>query len=149
MRLEDEIIQKKFRNSYHKLAVNLLYTYNWLQPKLRSAMQPYNITTQQYNILRILRGQHPNPASLVVLRERMLDKQSDVSRLVDRLYTKKMIERSPCNKDRRKMDVLITQEGLDLLTEIDTKMPEFDSLFGTHSPDEAETVNTLLDRLRG
>ncbi len=149
MRLEDEIKQKKFRNAYHKLAVNILYTYNWLQPHLRKALQPHNITTQQYNILRILRGHYPEPASLVILRERMLDKQSDVSRLVDRLYAKKLIKRNPCSQDRRRMDVVITDAGMQLLADIDSRMLNIDALFGTLSCDEADEANALLDRLRG
>ncbi len=149
MKLEDEIKQKKFRNPYHKLTVNIIYTYNWMLPLLRSATQPYNITLQQYNILRILRGQHPRPSSLVLLRERMLDKQSDVSRLIDRLLVKNLVERTPCTEDRRKMDIRITDDGLNLLQDIDAKLLRVDDFLSRITPEEATQLNDLLDDLRG
>lgn len=149
MRLEEEIKQKSFRNEYHKLAVNILYTHGWLQTFNTQFLQKYQITPQQYNILRILRGQHPNPASINLLKERMLDKMSDVSRLVERLRVKGLLERSTCENDRRKSDVVITEAGLNLLKEIDTFDVEFDDLFANVSPSEAKTINNLLDKIRG
>ena len=82
MRLEDEIAQKQFRNQAHKLLVNIIYTYNWLMNYQQTMLKPHGITGQQFNVLRILRGQHPNPASIKLVRERMLDKMSDASRIV-------------------------------------------------------------------
>lgn len=149
MRLEDEIQQKEFRNQYHKLAVNLIYTYNWLIPHLRAVLAPYNLTLQQYNILRILRGQYPQPASMVLLRERMLDKQSDVSRLIDRLVSKQLVVRKVCPNDRRRMDILIGDSGLTILAALDKKLLDFDGILDNLSLDEAATLNRLLDDLRG
>lgn len=93
MRLEDEIKQKSFRNEFHKLAVNIIYTHSWLMSKIIYMLSQYDITPQQYNILRILRGQFPSPASVSLLKSRMLDKMSDASRLVDRLVEKGLVEK--------------------------------------------------------
>ncbi len=149
MKLEEEIKQKSFRNEFHKLAVNIIFTHGWLQTFNAQFLQKYQLTSQQFNILRILRGQHPNPASINLLKERMLDKMSDVSRLVERLRVKGLLERSTCENDRRKSDVVITEAGLNLLKEIDNFDPEFDNLFANISPSEAKTINNLLDKTRG
>lgn len=149
MKLEKEIHQKKFRNQHNKLIVNLIYSYNWLIPQLRGILSQYDVTLQQYNILRILRGQRPRPATIAVLRERMLDKQSDVSRLIDRLISKSLAERARCSKDRRKMDVVITQTGLNMLERIDHKIEEFDSMLSNLTCEEATALNDLLDKMRG
>jgi len=149
MRLEDEIKQKSFRNEYHKLAVNILYTHGWLLEFNNKVLQKFNLTAQQYNVLRILRGQHPNTASVNLLKERMLDKMSDVSRLVERLRVKGLLERTICENDRRKADVKISNKGLELLSDIDKLDLEFDKLFSNLSPKDADQTNKLLDKLRG
>ena len=149
MRLEDEIKQKSFRNEYHKLAVNILYTHGWLLEFNNKILQKFNLTAQQYNELRILRGQHPNTASVNLLKERMLDKMSDVSRLVERLRVKGLLERTICEIDRRRADVKISDKGLELLRDIDKLNTEFDKLFSNLSPKETDQINNLLDKLRG
>lgn len=149
MRLEEEIKQKSFRNEYHKLAVNILYTHGWLLDFNTKVFLQYDLTAQQYNVLRILRGQHPNPASVNLLKDRMLDKMSDVSRLVERLRAKDLLERTICKNDRRKADVKITAKGLELLREIDKLDSEVDKLFSNLSIKEADQLNNLLDQLRG
>ncbi|WP_245598568.1 MarR family transcriptional regulator [Sporocytophaga myxococcoides] len=101
MRLEDEIKQKEFRNEFQKTAVNIIFTFNWLDARTRNFMKDYDLTPQQFNILRILRGQYPNPSTINLLKERMLDKMSDASRLVERLRIKELLERSPSSEDRR------------------------------------------------
>ena len=126
MRIDDEI-KSKFRNEYHKLAVNLIYTHGWLDNFLSKKFKEFDITLQQFNILRILRGQHPNTATIGLLKERMLEKIPDVSRLVDRLVNKGYIDRKLCKEDRRKVDVTITKKGLDLLDTLATHDDEFDS----------------------
>lgn len=148
MKLEDEIKQSKFRNEYHKLAVNILYTHGWLNSHQSKLFQEYDITSQQYNILRILRGQYPNPATIALLRERMLDKMSDTSRLVERLKDKGLIERKICDEDRRRVDVIITNEGLSLLDKMDEVVGEFEKLFTKLTKSEAKTLNSLLDKMR-
>ncbi len=149
MRLEDEIKQTKpFQDEFQKVEVNLIYTYHWLQARVEERLNGIDITLQQYNILRILRGQYPNPATIVLLKERMLDRECDASRLVDRLVQKSLVSRTLCPKDRRKVDVLITQKGLDLLKLIDQR-ESFLKQHATLSEAEAKTLNALLDKLRG
>ena len=111
MKLEQEIKQPKFRNEYHKLAVNVLYTNGWLVNLYSSLFSKHDITSNQYNILRILRGQYPNPVTINLLKERMLDKMSDASRLVERLRRKGFVKRDLSSKDRRCVDVFITEKG--------------------------------------
>ncbi len=149
MKLEHEIKQSKFRNEYHKLAVNIIYTYNWLAKTQTEIFRGYNITGNQFNILRILRGQHPNPAPICLLRERMLDKMPDASRLVERLRLKGFVKRELSPDDRRRVDVLITGKGLKLLSKIDKLNDSYDKLLKKLSPSEAKKLNDLLDRLRG
>lgn len=149
MKLEDEIKQKKFKDEYHKLAVNLIYTHGWLLNHQSAFFKKFGITGAQYNILRILRGQHPGPASINLLKERMLDKMSDASRLVERLKSKGLVEREICPDDRRKVEVKITEKGMDLLAEMDKIEDQFEKLFKGIKSGEAKTLNELLDRLRG
>lgn len=149
MKIEEEIKQAKFRNAHQKAVINLLYTANWLLDKNASFFKGYAITNQQFNILRILRGQHPKKISGSEIKSRMIDKNSDVSRLLDRLLTKNLIEKTPCPNDKRAADVMISQKGLDLLHEIDEKMDATDVKTLGISSEEAEALNNLLDRCRG
>ncbi len=149
MRLEDEIKQKQFSSPYQRLALNVIFTASWLQTQSARALKPYGLTSQQYNVLRILRGQQPNPASVGLLQERMLDKSSNASRLVDKLFAKKLVERKTCPSDRRQVDIRITQKGLDLLTELDPVMKMWDTQLKTLTEQEAQLVGELLDKLRG
>ena len=149
MKLEEEISQKAFRNNKHKAIVNIIFSYNWLLTNHFKLLKPYDLTIQQFNILRILRGQYPNPATVKLLKERMLDKMSDASRLVEKLSSKGLVDRKVSDKSRRNVDVLITQKGLDLLAEIDKKNSEFDQLIENLDTRETEQLNNLLDKLRG
>ncbi len=149
MKLEDEIKQEAFRNEYHKLAVNIIYTHSWLMAKIYEVLSHFDLTPQQFNLLRILRGQYPSPASITLLKERMLDKMSDASRLVDRLIQKGFVERKICEQDRRKVDVVITKKGLKLLEKVDEKNDEMDNYLKNLSESESKLLNELLDKLRG
>lgn len=149
MKLEDEIVQKKFRSEAHKLGVNIVFTFNWLNTMHANLVKKYGLTPQQFNILRILRGQHPNPASIKLLRERMLDKMSDASRIVEKLRAKGLIERHTCENDRRVCDVTITEKGLSILSQLDSEDVNFEKLFSSLRPEEMTHLNELLDRLRG
>jgi DNA-binding MarR family transcriptional regulator len=149
MRLEEEIKQKKFRNENQKLAVNIIFTHGWLSSHQSKLFNRFDVTATQYNILRILRGQHPDPVSINVLKERMLDKMCDVSRLVERLRKKGWVERKICEEDRRRVDVSITKEGLMLLEKMDRYNESFDDLLSNISETEARQLNELLDKLRG
>lgn len=149
MKLEDEILQKHFRNEYHKAAVNVIYSYNWLVDFQVNLFKPYGITMQQYNILRILRGQYPKPATIKLIKERMLDKMSDASRIVEKLRIKGLVDRNICSGDRRNVDVCITDKGLELLSQVDKHDNEVDAKLSTLSEDEVKQLNELLDKLRG
>ncbi len=149
MKIEEEIQQPKFRNAHQKAVINLLYTANWLMDKNNSFFKAYGITNQQFNILRILRGQHPQKISGAEIKSRMIDKNSDVSRLLDRLIAKKLIEKSQCPNDKRAADVMITKSGLDLLKIIDKKMDQTDSAVMNLTSQEAEQLSLLLDKSRG
>jgi DNA-binding MarR family transcriptional regulator len=150
MKLEDEIKQvKAFTNEYNKVVVNIIYTYNWLDASTKTFFSDYDITTQQFNILRILRGQYPKPSTINLLRERMLDKMCDASRLVERLRIKDLVERTKASTDKRAVDIIITEKGLELLSKIDQNFPDFENKLQTLSLEEAVTLNNLLDKLRG
>lgn len=149
MRLEEEIKQKKFKSEHHKVVVNLIYTTNWLMSIHGPLMKEYGLTVQQYNILRILRGQYPNPCTVNLLKERMLDKMSDASRLVDRLLEKGLLERRTCENDRRRVDITITSAGLELLKNVDAGEEKLYSFMSNITESEATTLNDLLDKLRG
>src|SRR5471030_167367 len=128
MRIDDEIQSSKFEDNYHKVAINVDYTYGWLNNFLRPQFEKYNLTNQQFNILRILRGQYPKPATVNLLKERMLDKMSDASRIVDRLVHKGLVSRCTNNKDRRSVDIRISDEGLRILNLMDTEFKATDFL---------------------
>ncbi len=147
MRLEDEIMQKKFKSELHKLLVNIIYTGNWLNSAHSKFYKQYGLTPQQYNLLRILRGQHPNCATVNLLTERMLDKMSNASRLVEKLRKKEYVKRIECPRDRRRVEVTITNKGLKLLKEIDDI--EYEKNFNNLTIKETKQLNDLLDRFRG
>jgi DNA-binding MarR family transcriptional regulator len=149
MKIEQEIQQSKFRNMHHKVAVNILYTASWLGEKNKGFFKDFGITTQQFNILRILRGQHPNKISGAEIKDRMLDKNSDVSRLIDRLISKELVTKNQCPNDKRAADVMITEAGLDLLKKIDSKMDETDLAVFQLTKSEATQLSDLLDKCRG
>jgi|ERR1051325_1875915 DNA-binding MarR family transcriptional regulator len=149
MKLEDEIQQKKFRSEHHKGAVNVIYTANWLTSIHGSYLKRFDLTPEQFNILRILRGQYPEPATVNLLIDRMLNKMSNASRLVDKLVVKKLVQRNTCREDRRAVDVVITKKGLDLLEEIDKVEKEWLENISGLSAAEMKTLNKLLDKMRG
>jgi DNA-binding MarR family transcriptional regulator len=149
MELEREIRQKAFKNEYIKLAVNILYTGNWMYFIHNRALKPFGLTVQQFNVLRILRGQAPNPCTVNTIMDRMLDKSSNASRIIDRLLMKGLVERRQCEKDRRAVDVLITKKGLDLLLELDEAVEQLEGQMKILDEYEAHTLNVLLDKLRG
>ena len=148
MSIENDIQQAKFRNEYHKMSVNLIYTCNWLMEKNKDFFDKADITSQQFNILRILRGAG-GPLSTLQIRQRMLDKMSDTSRIVDRLVKKELVKKVICKTDRRLVDVTISDKGLSLLEELDGFNDEMDATVGALTEEEAKTVNLLLDKMRG
>jgi uncharacterized lipoprotein YddW (UPF0748 family)/DNA-binding MarR family transcriptional regulator len=147
MALENEINQRKFRNEYQKARLNILYTNNWLFEKINIIFDKWDITPRQFNILRILRGEG-KPLSTLQIRQRMLDKMSDTSRIVDRLIRKSLVRKTPNAEDRRLVDVTITPRGRKLLEKIDPLEDEMDKMMAGLSPEEVSTLSRLLDKLR-
>lgn len=148
MKIEEEIKQNKFHSSLQKAIINLLYTANWLQNKQVEFFKPYGITPQQFNILRILKGQFPNRISASEVKSRMIDKNSDVSRLLDRLALKKLITKTTCPSDKRATDVLIAEDGIELLKRLSKEQATIDA-FLKLSDEQAEQLSDLLDASRG
>ena len=149
MELEKEIHSTKFTSQHQKASVNIVFTYNWLNGLIKAELEKFKITNQQFNILRILRGQYPTPATINILKERMLDKMSDASRIVDRLVQKDLATRTVNKKDRRAVDILITQKGLELLDSIHIEEAMNDGYKSNLSEDEAKQLSNLLDKFRG
>ncbi|HWK06189.1 MAG TPA: MarR family transcriptional regulator [Puia sp.] len=147
MSLEKEINQRKFRNEYQKSVINIIYTYNWLTEKINKVFDEWGITSQQFNILRILRGAG-KPLSTLQIRQRMLDKMSDTSRIVDRLVKKGLVKKAVCKTDRRLVDVTISGKGKKLLEKIDAYDGQMDGIMMNLSQTEAATLNGLLDKAR-
>lgn len=148
MRIEEAIKQKKFNSEVEKLVVNLIYTGNWVIGINAKALKQLGLTTQQYNVMRILKGQHPNPSPVSLVNERMLDKMSNASRLIEKLRQKGLVDRTTCPNDRRQVDVKLTKNGLALLDEANSEIKEAHSTLQSLSNDEAKTLNGLLDKLR-
>ncbi len=149
MGIDIDINQRKFRNEHQKAGINLMYTYGWVMERTKELFATEDITPQQFNILRILRGSHPQPLSTLQIRERMLDKMSDTSRIVDRLIAKGMVKKATCKTDRRLVDVIITDKGRKMLERLDQRQDELDKIIGNLSEKEAATLSDLLDKLRG
>lgn len=148
--IEEEIKQPRFLNEYQKLGINLIYTHNWLTSQQAGFFKSHDITMQQFNVLRILRGQHPMPASVNLIKERMLDKMSDVSRIVERLRQAGYVCRATSEHDRRSVDVSISEKGLALLAQMDgQEESDFLRLLKNLSEAEAAQLNALLDKIRG
>ena len=148
MGIEKDIQQQKFRNEYQKAVVNLIYTSNWMRERTSGIIEAEGITPQQFNILRILRGSHPMPLSTLQIRERMLDKMSDTSRIVDRLIAKGLVKKYICKKDRRLVDVIIAEKGMKMLERLDKKQDEMDAILGNLTEKEASSLSKLLDKIR-
>lgn len=148
MKLEDEIHQKTFKSPQQKLAINILFTSNWLNSKYEHIFKGLDLTHQQYNVLRILRGQNPKPCSLKYIKERMLDKMSDTSRILDKLVSKGYASREVCPDDRRSINASISEKGLALLKKLDFIDDITGDIFKNLTENKIEKLNELLDNLR-
>jgi DNA-binding MarR family transcriptional regulator len=149
MALEDDIRQQKFDNEFHKTAVNILFTSSWLYNLNALRLKPYDITPEQYNVLRILRGSHPNALMLVDITCRMIDKSSNATRLVEKLRQKGLVNRTVCENNRRQVDIRITPKGLRVLEAIDKDSKGWTGTLKNISKGEAVELNRILDKLRG
>jgi len=146
--LEDIKQNKDFKNPYEKLIVNVLYTNNWLLDQQSRLFKDHGITSPQYNVLRILRGQYPEPCTVNTIIDRMLDKMSNASRIVDRLEAKELVARTVCASDRRAKDVVITERGLQVLEEVDNDLSAWLDKFQSVGKEVAEKASNTLDSLR-
>jgi len=147
MSIEKDINQRLFKSEHQRALVNLIFTYNWTTAQLKTLFGRQGLTMQQFNILRILRGSE-KPISTLQIRERMLDKMSDTSRIVDRLVIKKLAKKVICKTDKRLVDVSITEKGKTLLHHIDLEENQIESIIQSLSATEAKTLNKLLDKMR-
>ena len=147
MGIEKDIQQRSFRNEFQKVSVNLIFSAGWLNEQIKKVLDQQDITSQQYNILRILRGSN-KPLSTLQIRERMLDRMSDTSRMADRLLKKGWIEKKECPADKRLVDITISKKGLQLLDKLDKKNEELDNIVSKLSSEEAIMLNKLLDKMR-
>ncbi|HSI91555.1 MAG TPA: MarR family transcriptional regulator [Adhaeribacter sp.] len=148
MKIEDEIQQKSFKNEGHKAQINILYTASFLEVRQAAIFKPFGVTLPQFNVLRILRGQFPKPATVNLLMERMLDKTSNVSRIMDKLEAKGLATRKQCPNDRRSVDILITDAGMKLLQKMDEAMEKQQIGLQNLTDSEAKELNRLLDKIR-
>jgi DNA-binding MarR family transcriptional regulator len=149
MTLEEAIKQKHFPNEFEKAFVNVLYTSNQFYAQNQQRLKKHGISPEQYNVLRILRGSHPKPLSLLDISGRMLDKSSNATRLVEKLRLKNLVTRKTCKIDRRQVDIGITDSGLSTLEKLDSEMKDMFETFQHLSLEEAQTLNQLLDKMRG
>ena len=147
MGIEKDIQQYQFRNDFQRAEVNLIFTCNWLNERIKQIIDEADITQQQYNILRILRGSK-QPLSTLQIRDRMLDKMSDTSRIVDRLIKKRLVDKTICSTDKRLVDISISEKGLDLLQQLDIRNSDIDNLLHNLTQEEAIQLSTLLDKIR-
>ncbi len=149
MGIEDRIKTSRFQDDWHKATINVLFTNNWLTNLLEERASRMSITLQQFNVLRILRGQYPKPASNATIRERMINSTPDISRLVERIVTKGLVTRTKNKTDKRAVDLLITEKGLQLLEELEADMNLSTILSENLTTQEAQLLSDLLDKMRG
>ena len=148
MGISEDLKQSNFQSEAQKAIVNAIYTGNWIVQKQQELLKPFGLTVQQYNVLRILKGQQGNPMTVLAITERMLDKMSNASRLVDKLLEKKLVLRRECPQDRRAVDILIQPAGLDLLKEVDQVQQDWGKHFDALGVKKLEEMNQLLDEFR-
>jgi DNA-binding MarR family transcriptional regulator len=147
--LEEAIKTRPIKDPYTRAFLNVMYTGTWMLANITQALKPYDISEPQFNVLRILRGQQGNAMPLFQIQDRMIQKMSNVSRLVDKLLEKQLVERSECPSNRRKVDIRITKKGLDLLEKVEPAMQKvYDEMSKNLKKDEAKVLAELLDTLR-
>lgn len=147
--IEEHIITKPIKDPYQRAILNIMFTGVWLQQQVGHALKPHDITEPQYNVLRILRGQKGESMNLYAIQERMIQKMSNVSRLIDKLLAKKLVTRKECAENRRRVDIAITDEGLALLNEVEPSLEKiFSKISSNLTRDEADKIGKLLDTMR-
>ncbi|MBC7438809.1 MAG: MarR family transcriptional regulator [Flavobacterium sp.] len=149
MTIENKNIPSAIIPISKKTVLNIIYTQNAVLDKFNEVLKPFEISGEQFNVLRILRGQKGHPANMCVIQERMIAKTSNTTRLVDKLLLKNLVTRNVCPENRRKIEVLITEKGLELLAELDPKIIENEDYFCSNlSSEELKELNFLLEKFR-
>lgn len=149
MKIEQAIKQSKFESPFQKAVINIIYTANWLRDQQTELFKQHEILPQHYNVLRIVNGKHPKSVSPGDIKEVMLDKGNDVTRLVDKLVKMGFLKRSLCEENRRKIDINLTDKGVKFLKEVNEPMrKQYHNIKKVLSEKEAETLSNLLDKLR-
>jgi len=148
MSLEHDIRQAEFGNEHHKMAVNVMFTSAWLYHRHAAHLKKFSITPEQFNVLRILRGSHPEKRMLAEISARMIDRSSNATRLVEKLRLKGYVQRAQCPTNRRQVDITITPRGLALLKKLDAGVDAWVESLKSITTAEARNVNRLLDKLR-
>lgn len=149
MKLEDELKMKKFSSPFHRATLSIVFTGNWLTERISAVLKPHGLSEQQYNVLRILRGQHGKPINMQSIQERMLHSMSNATRLVEKLRIKGFVKRHICEENRRKVDIYITEKGMKLLADLDVVVKKNETLlFKNLNEKEAEQIGKLLDKMR-
>lgn len=149
MKLEDELKQPRFKDEYQRAMLNIIFTGSWLEVRTNQVLKPFDLSSQQFNVLRILRGSRPRPLNLLDIQERMMDKMSNATRLVEKLRQKGLLTRKQCDQNRRKVEIEITDKGMELLGTLDPLMEELHKSFsGKLTVEEANRINVILDKLR-
>lgn len=149
MKIENAIKQTKFENSLQKAMINLFFTANWFRDKQQAMFEEFDVLPQHFNILRIIKGKHPMPVCPGGIKEVMIDKSPDLTRLLDKLVKKGLVERKLCDINRRKMDITLTASGLILLEEMNAKIKRvMEEINVNITMEEAETLSNLLDKMR-
>lgn len=150
MKIEEAIKQTSFKTTHEKAAVNLLYTFNWFRDLSAESLKPYGLKMQHYNVLRILKGRHPEPHSPGEIKAVMLDKSPDLTRLLDKLVKMGLVDRELCPDNRRKMNIRITDKGMNVLSSIKKHQDETQASWSRNlSESDAESLSNLLDKMRG
>lgn len=147
--IESEVKQEKFQSEFQKAVVNILFTGSWLYNLNATFLKEFDVTPEQFNVLRILRGSHPKPMMLADITSRMIDKNSNATRLVEKLRLKGLVKREICKNNRRQVDISITDKGLNLLVKIDRASEAWQKALKHLTKAEAQQLNQLLDKLRG
>ena len=149
MKIEDEIKSTIPINIAKKVLLNVTFTKNVISDKFQEIIKPYDLSSEQYNVLRILRGQKGKPANMCVIQERMISKSSNTTRLIDKLLIKEMVTRKECPDNRRKIEILITAKGLEILQKLDPLVIEYEEKFAANLTNtELENLNFLLEKYR-
>lgn len=148
MKLEEAIKSNKFKNEIHKSVLNILYTAWWFKTMMSKELKEYGLTHEQYNVLRILKGKHPEQICVREIACRMIEKSSNVPRIIDRLEIKKLVKRTSSSTDKRETVIVLTQAGINILQHSTDRINRLTDKVITIDEPKAKTLNTILEEIR-